>query len=111
MDMTQCIEACSRCHGVCVATMQHCLKLGGKHAAAEHIRDMQDCAQICATAADFMLRGSAAHAYVCAACAEACDRCEESCREVNDSPEMQRCIDACRACGTLCHRMAGMVAA
>jgi len=61
MDMNQCIQDCIRCHQVCIETINHCLQKGGKHAAAEHIRTLADCAEICQTSANFMLRNSELH--------------------------------------------------
>ena len=33
-DLESCIQECTRCHAVCVKTVQYCLKKGGRHAAA-----------------------------------------------------------------------------
>ncbi len=55
-EMHECITRCSDCHDVCLETVQHCLSRGGEHAAAEHIRALLDCAQVCDTSRDFMLR-------------------------------------------------------
>jgi hypothetical protein len=106
-NMQHCIDECTNCHRICVETMQHCLKKGGRHAAADHIREMADCAQMCATSADFMLRGSDMHATTCGACAEACEHCARSCQQVNDDAAMQKCIDACQRCAASCREMAG----
>ena len=106
-SMQQCIEECLNCHRTCVETMQHCLEKGGKHAKAEHIRTLLDCAQICATSADFMLRGSDLHVHTCAACAAVCEACAKSCEEIADDAEMKRCADVCRRCAASCREMAG----
>jgi hypothetical protein len=105
-DMRQCIENCTECHNVCVETVDHCLRLGGPHAEADHIRLLLDCAQICATSADFMLRGSDLHPRVCGVCAEACDRCAESCEQLGDDTQMRHCAEVCRRCAESCRRMA-----
>ena len=56
-DLAACIEACNRAHGVALGmAMNHCLEAGGDHVAPQHFRLMADCAAMCATAADFMLR-------------------------------------------------------
>ena len=102
--MQACIEACNRCHGTCLGmAMNHCLEEGGEHVAPAHFRLMADCAQICATAADFMLRSSSHHAAICAACAEVCDACADSCEGLDG---MADCIAACRACAESCRAMA-----
>jgi hypothetical protein len=107
--MRSCIDACQSCHEVCVETLTHCLMMGGEHAEADHIRTMSDCAQICATSADFMLRGSPSHQDVCAVCADICDECAESC-DALDGDEMKRCADQCRACAESCREMAKIAA-
>ena len=105
-QMQECIDNCMRCHAVCLETITHCLKKGGKHAAPDHVRLLQDCAQICITSADFMLRGSELHARTCAVCAEACARCAEECERMADDEMMRRCAEECRRCAESCQRMA-----
>lgn len=109
-DVQQCIDDCLSCYRVCEQTLQHCLQKSGRHAAAEHIRWMADCAEICQVSAGFMLRGSDVHQHVCGVCAEICEGCARSCEEVNDDPQMQRCIDECHACAESCRHMAGVAA-
>lgn len=105
-EMQECIDNCMRCHAVCLETITHCLQKGGKHAEAAHVRLLQDCAQICATSADFMLRGSDLHARTCGVCAEVCERCAESCERMADDDVMRRCAEECRRCAESCRRMA-----
>jgi hypothetical protein len=106
MDMDRCIAACLDCHRNCLATIQHCLGLGGHHAEAGHIRLMMDCAQICATSADFMIRGSEHHPHLCAECAEICRQCAEECEGHPGADEaMRACAASCRACAEECGRM------
>ena len=102
--LAACIAACSDCHDVCAATVQHCLTMGGEHASVEHIRALLDCAQACETSRDFMLRGSDLHARTCGVCADACERCAESC-EALDGDEMKRCAEICRRCAESCREM------
>jgi hypothetical protein len=104
-DVRACIEACQSCHAVCIETLTHCLTMGGEHAEAQHIRTLLDCAQICATSADFMLRGSPMHGSVCDVCADVCNECAASCADL-DGPEMQRCAEECRRCAEHCREMA-----
>jgi hypothetical protein len=105
--MQSCIEDCLSCHRICVETTAYCLQKGGKHAAADHIRILLDCAQICATSADFMLRGSDLHTHTCAACAAVCEACAASCAQMADDEMMKRCADTCRRCAESCREMAG----
>jgi hypothetical protein len=88
--------------------MNHCLESGGKHVEPTHFRLMINCAEICRTAADFMLSNSNLHARICAACAEVCDACAQSCEQVG---EMDECIQACRRCADSCRKMSGVSSA
>jgi hypothetical protein len=106
-EMRECIANCTECHNVCVETAAHCLALGGKHAEAHHIHLLLDCAQLCATSADLMLRGSELHGPTCGVCAEACERCAEDCERLAGGDElMLRCAAVCRRCAESCRRMA-----
>ena len=104
--MRSCIDECQSCHEVCVETLTHCLSMGGDHVQADHLRSLIDCAQICATSADFMLRGSELHPRTCAVCAEVCARCAEACERMADDDMMRRCAEECRRCAESCRRMA-----
>jgi hypothetical protein len=104
--MQQGIDICSDCHDVCLQTLTHCLQKGGKHAEAAHIGLLIDCAEICRTSADFMLRGSTLHASTCSACADVCEECAASCERSGLDPEMRNCADTCRRCADSCRQMA-----
>ncbi len=111
-DMQQCIDHCTKCHRICAETLSHCLQLGGKHAELSHIRLLLDCAQICRTSADFMIRGSDLHPRVCALCADLCERCAQDCERVDrNDAQMEACVDLCRRCAETCRRMASAQAA
>jgi hypothetical protein len=101
-----CIERCQECHEVCLATIPHCLEMGGEHARPAHIRLMLDCVEICQTCADFLLRGSELHRLTCGACAEVCRRCADDCDRLGDDETMKACADVCRRCAESCARMA-----
>ncbi|RIL03530.1 MAG: ferredoxin [Proteobacteria bacterium] len=106
--MASCIENCIGCAAVCTETSIHCLERGGAHADSHHVRLLLDCAEICRTSADFMLRGSDLHSETCAVCADVCDRCADECeRMARDDQAMQRCAEACRRCAESCRQMAG----
>lgn len=103
--MQECIQNCLDCHSICVQTVQYCLQQGGTHVAPQHIRLLLDCAEICQTSANFMLRESDLHQRTCGVCAEVCARCAEDCRQMSNDPQMQACADACRRCAESCQRM------
>ena len=103
-----CIEFCRSCEQSCASSVVHCLGLGGRHAAAEHITLLLDCARICVTASDFMVRGSQHHAHVCGVCAEVCESCAKDCEHFTDDATMRRCADTCRQCAKACQEMAAI---
>ncbi|MBK8020018.1 MAG: four-helix bundle copper-binding protein [Chloroflexi bacterium] len=106
-EMLRCIDNCMECHRVCVETTAHCLQMGDKHAEQSHIRLLLDCAQICQTSADFMIRGSDLHGMTCGVCAEVCQRCAQDCERLDpDDSQMQACAAACRRCAASCAEMA-----
>ena len=106
-EMENCIRNCLECHRICLATVAHCLQMGGRHAEPSHVRLLMDCAQICLTSADFMIRGSHLHGRTCAVCAEVCEACAQDCERVDgDDPMMRQCIEICRRCAESCRQMA-----
>jgi hypothetical protein len=106
-SLQPCIDVCTECHNICLEMVSHCLDKGGKHADSSHIRTLIDCADICRTSADFMLRGSDLHASTCGACSEVCLQCAESCDQFDTDAEMKRCAEVCRRCAESCEQMAG----
>lgn len=106
-EMQGCIDNCLECHAICERTAIHCLGLGGEHASASHQTIMRDCAQICATCVDFMIRKSSMHRSTCSACAAICARCEQDCRRLAGGDEqMLKCADACARCSDSCRAIA-----
>lgn len=105
-ELRDCINACQDCHSVCLETVAHCLQMGGRHAEADHIRLLLDCAEICQTSANFMIRGSNLHKRTCAVCAEVCEQCAAECERFGDDELMRACAEACRRCAESCRRMA-----
>jgi hypothetical protein len=105
-QMRQRIDLTSHCAGICLETMQYCLQQSGPHAEQSHIRLMEDCAEICRTASDFMARGSQFHGEVCGVCADVCAACADECARFGDDEMMQRCAQTCRECADMCREMA-----
>ena len=108
-EMQRCIQECLNCHSVCTTTVNHCLSMGGEHAQPAHITTLLDCAEICQTSANFMLRTSPLHAHTCGVCAEACTRCADECeRMASGDQQMITCAETCRRCAESCRQMATM---
>ena len=103
--MQENIVECDSCHDLCVETIGYCLSMGGRHADPAHVKLMMDCAEICQTTADFMLRDSSLYRAVCAVCADVCEACAGSCAAL-DGAEMAACTEACRRCAAACRAMA-----
>jgi len=104
-EMQTCIELCNDCHKACLETAMYCLQQGGKHAEANHVRLMFDCAEICQTSSNFMQRGSDLHVYTCGACAAVCRRCADDCQRMADDLRMAACAEMCRRCAASCEHM------
>lgn len=108
--MQQCIKDCTTCYQVCIQTVQHCLKLGGDHAAPDHIRLLLDCSDLCKTSIDLMLRQSPYAHQLCDLCAAVCEACAADCEDMMGSDEaMKACAQACRDCARSCRAMHSMV--
>ncbi|HEV8604353.1 MAG TPA: four-helix bundle copper-binding protein [Tepidisphaeraceae bacterium] len=105
-DMQQCIQNCRDCQRICMLTLTHCFARGGEMAEATHLRLLMDCAEMCQTSANFMLRVSDLHPYTCAVCAQVCEHCKQSCERFGQSDQLQLCADACQRCADSCHYMA-----
>ncbi|MFN3325871.1 MAG: four-helix bundle copper-binding protein [Bryobacteraceae bacterium] len=104
-EIRECIQNCRDCHAICMETLAYCARLGGRFSEPEHLRLLLDCAEICATGAGFMLRGSPLHERVCGVCEEVCRTCADDCARMGDDQQLRACADACRRCAESCHRM------
>ena len=100
----RCIELCTQCHEACMETLSHCVRSG--HSSPSHLRILLDCAEICQTSANCLIRNSDVHRQVCAACAAACEACASSCRQFVADEEMKRCEEICRECAEACSEVA-----
>ena len=105
-SMQECSRNCLDTYAACTAVANHCLERGGENASRAHQTTLLDCARLCATTAEFMLRGSPLHDSVCGVCAIACRICEQYCRALSDTdPEMSECADKCERSAASCERM------
>lgn len=99
-----CVTDCASCARTCEDTLAYCREKGGKHASAEHIKILEDCAAMCKLSSDFSKRGSVFAPKVRAICAEICKKCAESCAAFKDDKKMQDCASACNECSTTCSK-------
>lgn len=102
----ECIENCTDCSNACMETVNHCLRLGGKHSQGEHIQLLGVCSEICRTSANAMLLESHFHKRICEVCAEICEACAVECDSMGDDETMRDCAEACRRCAESCKSMA-----
>jgi len=102
-----CAAACGACQRSCDACATHCANLlaAGEKDHLESLRTCQDCATICAAAAQIVSRSGPFADLVCTACAEACARCAEACEKNADDAHMQHCAEECRRCEKECREM------
>lgn len=103
--MAACIDECRACHQLCIETFRYCLEKGGRHANPQRVGLLIDCAEICQTNSNFMMRGSIEHKAVCEACARICDRCAKSCDAFGEDAQLKSCAEACRSCAEACRDM------
>ena len=103
--LQQCIQDCLDCHSICLVTASHCLHLGGPHAEVQHLQVLFDCAEVCRTSANFMLRRSDLYDWICTACAEVCAWCARTCARQQEDPQMRACAEVCQRCAASCQAM------
>jgi len=104
--MTDCIEKCTEAHGACLELADYGLRKGGRYAEPDHIELLEDCAEICSCAADFLVRGSPRNALTCSIAAEVAEECAIQCEGFPDDPVMMQCAEICRSCAESCRAMA-----
>jgi hypothetical protein len=104
-ELLECVEECLNCHAVCTMTLQHCMAKGGDLTELNLVGLLLDCAEICQTSANFMLRGSPYHVVTCGACAELCRACATACSAVAGDEQMTHCAEVCEECAESCGRM------
>ena len=103
-ETAECIDDCLACYELCLsAAMTRCLELGGEHLRPDHFRMMMACAEICRTAAHFMLINTEFRDRVCGVCADICEACADACDALEG---MEDCAAACRRCADSCGAMA-----
>src|SRR5579884_4075186 len=85
VELQQCIQDCLTCYDVCMQIAANDQHASGDHAKLEHISILQDCAELCQTAAHFMQHNSPLYCYVTQACAQVATRCAAESEQMGDS--------------------------
>lgn len=104
-EVQECLKDTLDCYQSCTETTMRCLEAGGKLVEHEHINLLLDCAKICSTNADFIVRDSTYYPQTCGICADICDECSEICDRFEDE-FMKECASICRRCAESCREMA-----
>jgi hypothetical protein len=104
-EVRECIKDSLDCYQTCTETTLRCLTIGGKHVESKHINLLLDCAAICNTNANFMLRNSPYYPQTCGLTADICDECADNCDRFKDD-FMKECARVCRRCAESCREMA-----
>jgi hypothetical protein len=107
-SMQACAKACSDCQRECDMCTMHCSTLlaEGQKDHVTSMRSCQDCATICAAAAQIVARGGPHSGLICESCAKACDHCGKICEKFPKDEHMTKCAEECRKCQRACEDMA-----
>ena len=108
MPMKDCIDLCWASHLMCLETAAGLTVTGSSATALQLAAMLSDCAEICQTTANSMIRRSPLHTVLCQACAEVCERCARACGQQGSNPSLARCVESCRSCSESCRHMATM---
>lgn len=104
-EVRECLRDSLDCYQTCTDTTIRCLTMGGDHAEPEHLNLLMDCARICNTNADFIVRNSTYYPQTCGLTADICDECADTCDRFEDD-FMKECASVCRRCSESCREMA-----
>lgn len=102
----ECQENCENCYRICIQTVVHATRQTDHPLHESHLRLLMDCADICHTCANFLLRGSDMHPPVCRACATICEFCAEFCGEGRGDAQIRLCEQVCLRCSESCAQLA-----
>jgi hypothetical protein len=104
--MQECVNNCLTSHATCLETIKFCLQKGGEHASPDHIKLLQDCADICVLNVGMMLRDSDFQRQIGDACADINEKCASECERLSKGDDvMARCAEVNRECADSCRRM------
>ena len=105
MTLQECVADCLRTHASCIETARYCLDNPRVGVTPVHLSLLTDCAEICQTTANFLIRRSVQHGTMCRACADVCDACAAECEKFASDAQMAGCARTCRECAKSCRDM------
>ncbi len=94
-SLLQCAVECEHCANACLDEGDHLPMM------VNCIRLDRDCATICRSTADLIIRGSEISDKALEICAEICTKCAEECGS-HDMDHCQECSKACMECAEAC---------
>jgi hypothetical protein len=105
--MQACAKACSDCQRACDSCATHCAHLltEGKTEHLKSLANCQDCATVCAAAAQIVSRSGPHSALICESCAKSCEQCAKACEAFPADKHMKACAEECRKCEKACKAM------
>jgi hypothetical protein len=101
-QLSAALKACQDCAGLCLRAVTMCLDAGGETASTHHVATLQDCADICETAARFIARRSPHLNQLCKACAAICTLCAQECNTIDTDTCIVETAQKCRLCAETC---------
>lgn len=104
-EVCECLEACADCYQTCTETIAKCLTMGGVHSDPRLINLMTDCATICITNINFILRSSTYYPQTCDMAVGICDECGDECDKFEED-FMKQCAAVCQRCAETCCELA-----
>ena len=105
-EMRRCIEAASETYAVCTETLTYSLDGHFDLADPRHLRLLIDCAEVCQTTQNALLRASELKQLLATVCVEACENVAESCRQLDPTDEqLAECAEVCTRCADYCREL------
>ena len=104
-EVRECLKDSLNCYQTCTKTVLTCLAVDGEYSELKNINLLTDCAKICSSNADFIIRNSTYYPQTCGLTADICDECADMCEKFEDE-FMKECASVCRRCSESCREMA-----
>ena len=97
-----CVLALNECRAACLDMVGNSIRMQGYYAELGHVRLLEDCARLCESTVDFLLRGSELAPEMLALCADVCRRSGRDCERFDYDQRLLDCAAACRRSAEAC---------
>lgn len=94
-EAERCIDALQACYAACMRNVSYGNVKKSGPIQEEHVRLMLDCAEMCQTAANFLIRESDHYLRICREAAEICKDLASSCEGVDGMDGIRSTCDEC----------------